>query len=226
MCGRFTFAISPELLAEIFGVSVRTDLPCRYNIAPSQQILAIRTTDEGRLATFLRWGLVPSWAKDPSIGSRMINARCESVHERPAFRHSIRYRRCIIPAGGFYEWRDEGGKKQPLYVRLKDNAVMAFAGIWDHWKDPEGRGVESCSILTTASNSLIQPLHDRMPVILPPDSYDIWLDPAITDPEKLKPLYRPYPDDQMEMYPVSNMVNSTRNDSFDPIRPIQELILS
>ncbi|MHC1699319.1 MAG: SOS response-associated peptidase [Geobacteraceae bacterium] len=221
MCGRFTFAISPELLTEIFGITILADLPRRYNIAPTQQVLAVRTTDQGRQASFMRWGLIPSWAKDPAIGRRMINARCESVHEKPAFRHAIRYRRCIIPAGGFYEWQEEGGKKHPLYVRLKDDALMAFAGIWEHWKDPEGQIIETCAILTTTSNELIQPLHDRMPVILRPEAYDLWLDPATTNPEKLQPLYQPFPTDLMEMYPVSTLVNSPRNDFLDCVKPIQ-----
>lgn len=161
MCGCYI----PELLAEIFGVTVLGDFSPRYNIAPTQQVLTIRGTEAGNRAAFMRWGLIPSWAKDPSIGSRMINARCESVHEKPAFRTAIRYRRCIVPAGGFFEWQEEGGKKQPLYVRMKDGAIMGFAGIWDHWKNPEGETLETCSILTTTSNRLIQPLHDRMPVL-------------------------------------------------------------
>jgi putative SOS response-associated peptidase YedK len=222
MCGRFTFAISPEMLAEMFGITVLADLPRRYNIAPTQQVLAVRTSDEGRRADFLRWGLVPSWAKDPSMGSRMINARSESIHEKPAFRHAIRYRRCIIPAGGFYEWMEQGGKKYPLYVRIKESAIMGFAGIWDHWKNPEGETLETCSILTTASNRLIRPLHDRMPVILRPEEYDLWLDRNITEPDRLKPLYEPFPANLMEMYPVSPLVNNPRNDSPACIEPLRE----
>jgi len=182
----------------------------------------IRGTDAGNQAAFLRWGLIPSWAKDPSIGSRMINARSESVHEKPAFRHAIRYCRCIVPAGGFFEWREEGGKKYPLYVRMKDAALMGFAGIWDHWKNPEGETLETCSILTVASNRLIRPLHDRMPVILPPEEYDLWLDRNIIDPEKLNPLYQPYPADLMEMYPVSPLVNNPRNESPACIERLRE----
>lgn len=222
MCGRFTFAISPEMLSAIFGVSSLEDLPRRFNIAPTQQVLVIRGTDAGNQAAFLRWGLIPSWARDPSIGSRMINARSESVHEKPAFRHAIRYRRCIIPAGGFYEWMEEGGKKFPRYVRMKDAAPMGFAGIWDHWKNPAGETMETCSILTTASNRLIRPLHDRMPVILPPQEYDLWLDRNIIEPETLQPLYQPYPEDLMEMYPVSPFVNNPRNDSPACIEPFRE----
>jgi len=170
----------------------------------------------------MRWGLIPSWAKEMSIGNRMINARCESVHEKPAFRTAIRYRRCIIPANGFFEWKEEGGKKHPLYVRMKDDAIMGFAGVWDHWKHPDGEPLETCSILTTASNRLIQPLHDRMPVILHPEEYGLWLDREVTDPERLKALYQPYPADMMEMYPVSTLANSPRNDSPECIEPLQE----
>lgn len=221
MCGRFTFSISPELLTVNFGVKILGDLPRRYNIAPTQQVITIRSNGTGSRAGFMRWGLVPSWAKDPSIGNRMINARCESVHEKPSFRTAIRYRRCIIPANGFFEWKEEGGKKHPYYLRMKDGAVMGFAGIWDHWKNPDGEVLETCSILTTASNRLIQPLHDRMPVILHPEEYDFWLDRAVTEPEKLKPLYQPYPADLMEMYPVSTLVNNPRNDSPACIEPLQ-----
>jgi putative SOS response-associated peptidase YedK len=220
MCGRFTFAISPELLAEIFGVTILGDFTPRYNIAPTQQVLTIRGTEAGNRAAFMRWGLIPSWAKDLSIGSRMINARCESVQEKPAFRTAIRYRRCIVPANGFFEWEEEGGKKHPFYVRMKDGTIMGFAGIWDHWKNPEGESLETCSILTTASNRLIQPLHDRMPVILHPEEYNLWLDREVTNPESLKHLYQPYPADLMEMYPVSPLVNSPRNDSPACIEPL------
>lgn len=220
MCGRFTLQIPPELLAEIFGLTEIPVFPARYNIAPTQQVATIRCTADGhRRLDFVHWGFIPSWAKDKSIGNRMINARSETVHEKPAFRHSVKYRRCIIPAGGFYEWKEESGKKLPLYVRMKDGLVMAFAGIWDSWKSPEGEIIDSCSILTTASNKLIEPLHDRMPVILHPEEYQLWLDREMTDPEKLRSLFQHYPEDLMEMYPVSPLVNSARNDTLDLIIP-------
>jgi putative SOS response-associated peptidase YedK len=222
MCGRFTFAISPELLAEVFGVTNLEDLPRRYNIAPTQKVLTIRRNGTGNWGSFLQWGLIPSWAKDPSIGSRMINARSETVHEKPAFRTAIRYRRCIIPTQGFFEWMGEDGKKQPLYIRMKNDSIMALAGIWDHWKNQEGETLETCSILTTASNSLIQAIHDRQPVILHPEEYDLWLDREVTEPEKLLSLFQPYPPDLMEMYKVSPLVNSVRNDSPACIEPITE----
>jgi putative SOS response-associated peptidase YedK len=223
MCGRFTLHIPPEQLAEIFGLIEITTFPARYNIAPSQKVAAIRQNGDGQnRLDFLRWGLIPSWAEDISIGYRLVNARSESVHEKHSFRHAIRYRRCLIPTSGFYEWLHEGKVKKPLYVHMKDGSPMVFAGLWESWKSPEGEAVESCTILTTSANKLIESLHDRMPVILHHQEYDVWLDREISDPEKLKPLYKPYPADNMEMYPVSPQVNSPRNDSAELIKPIQD----
>jgi len=221
MCGRFTLQIPPELLAEIFGLTEIPVYPSRYNIAPTQKVLAIRTVadNEHRELVSLKWGLIPSWAKDPSIGNRMINARAETVHEKPAFRNAIKHHRCIVPASGFFEWLHEGSTAKPLYVRLKNGSPMCFAGIWEHWKSPEGEIVESCSILTTKSNKLIEPLHERMPVILHQQEFSLWLDREITDPEKLQHLYQPYPADLMEMYPVSSLVNRPRNDIPELIVP-------
>jgi putative SOS response-associated peptidase YedK len=224
MCGRFTLQIPPELLAEIFGLIEIPTFPARYNIAPSQLVAVIRQNGDGQnWLDMLHWGLIPSWAKDKSIGNHMINARCETVAEKPAFRHAIKYQRCLVPSSGFYEWKKEEKAKKPLYVHLKDESPMVFAGLWEHWKSPEGEIIESCTILTTSSNKLIEPLHDRMPVILHPQEYDIWLDREILDPEKLKPLYKPYPPKRMEMYPVSPQVNSPKVDSPDLIRPVSEL---
>jgi len=221
MCGRFTLHIPPELLAEIFGLIETPIFPARYNIAPTQQVAVIRRTEDGQnRLDFLRWGLIPSWAKDSSIGHKMINARAETVHEKPAFRQAIKYRRCLVIASGFYEWRIEGKQKIPLYVHLKDGSPMAFAGLWDSWKTPEGGFVESCAILTTSSNNLIEPLHNRMPVILHPPEYQPWLDRDMTDPTKLQRLYHPCPADLMEMWPVSPLVNSPKNESPDLIKPI------
>lgn len=221
MCGRFTLHIPPELLAEIFGLIEIPTFPARFNIAPSQKVAVIRQNGDGQnRLDFLRWGLIPSWAEDISIGYKLINARSESVHEKHSFRHAIRYRRCLIPTSGFYEWVQEGKTKKPLYVCMKDGSPMVFAGLWESWKSPEGEVIESCTILTTTSNKLIESLHDRMPVILHSQEYDIWLDREMTDPEKLKHLYKPYPADLMEIYPVSSQVNSPRNDSPDCIKPV------
>jgi putative SOS response-associated peptidase YedK len=221
MCGRFTLQITKEMLEEIFGNLVVQDFKPRYNIAPTQQVVVIRTyQDESIHLDLLKWGLIPLWSKDPSIGSKMINARSETVDTKPSFRSAFKHRRCIIPASGFYEWQEVGGKKHPLYVRLKDNNPMLFAGLWEHWKPEEGETIESCTILTTTTNELIQPLHDRMPVILDNKDKDLWLDPHVSDPEQLKSLFKPYPSEQMEIYPVSDIVNSPRNDTPECIKAL------
>lgn len=221
MCGRFTSLLSPELLEEIFGIPLPPDFQPRYNIAPTQQIWIIRqTATGGRHLSAVRWGLVPHWAKDLSFGNHMINARCETVHEKPAFRQAIRARRCIIPASGFFEWDHSGNARIPHYITMKDGAPFAFAGIWDSWKSPEGEPVESCSILTTASNSLVATLHDRMPVILHPTEFDLWLDRSMNDPEKLKRLYQPYPAELLQEWEVSTIVNSPSHETAETISPL------
>jgi putative SOS response-associated peptidase YedK len=224
MCGRFDLHLPREAIAGIFGITIVQDIQPRYNIAPTQQVVVIRTyPDATRHLDLLKWGLIPSWAKDPSIGSRMINARSETVDVKPAFRTALKHRRCIIPANGFYEWREVSGKKHPLYVKLKSNDLMMFAGLWDHWKSPEGEVIESCTILTTTTNDLIKPLHDRMPVILEPKDIDLWLDHQVADPEQLKPLFKPYFSEHMEMHPVSDLVNSPRNETSDLIKPLEAM---
>jgi putative SOS response-associated peptidase YedK len=221
MCGRFTLQITKEMLAEIFGNLVIQDFKPRYNIAPTQQVAVVRiSTDGSRHLDLLKWGLIPSWSKDPSIGSKMINARSETVDTKPSLRSAFKHRRCIIPASGFYEWQEVGGKKHPLYVKLKGQHVMLFAGLWEHWKPEEGDVIESCTILTTTNNELIKPLHDRMPVILDTRDKDLWLDPHVSDTEQLKSLFKPYPSEMMDMYRVSNMVNSPKNDNPDCIKPL------
>ena len=187
-------------------------LPLRYNIAPTQRVAAVRQQAEtDRELVQLRWGLIPSWAKDAAIGSSLINARSETAAKKPSFRSAMRKRRCLIPADGFYEWRRVGGEKQPYLIGLLDDAVFAFAGLWEAW-DKGGERVESCTILTTSANELLKPLHDRMPVIVAPADYAQWLDPAIVDPAEVQPLLRAYPPDQMRYYPVDSRVNSPRND--------------
>ena len=186
MCGRFTLQYSAEMLAQIFGAKISQDIKPRYNIAPAQQapVVRISPTDNQLHIDYLKWGLLPSWAKDTSIGSKMINARSETVDQKPSFKSALKHRRCIIPANGFYEWQEVGGKKHPLYIKLKDDSLMMFAGIWDHWKSPEGEVIESFSMLTTISNELIKSLHERMPVILDPGNKDIWLDSQASKPGK------------------------------------------
>jgi len=218
MCGRFTIDISSEVISELFGLTEHPTISPRFNIAPTQQIQVIRQyADGGNHLDVLRWGLIPSWAKDLSIGARMINARCETVAEKPAFKQAIRYRRCLVLSSGFYEWTTEGKAKKPWYIRLKDGSPMIFAGLWDNWKSPDNTIVQSCTILTTSANPLIEPLHDRMPAILHPDEYRKWLDREVTKPADLQYLFQSYPADLMEMYPVSQSVNSPKNDSADLI---------
>jgi putative SOS response-associated peptidase YedK len=223
MCGRFTLQIQPELLASFFGLIEMPAFPARFNIAPSQKVAVIRQNADGQnRLDFLRWGLIPSWAEDMSIGYKLINARSETVHERHSFRHAIRYRRCLIPTSGFYEWTGEGRSKKLLYISMKDGSPMVFAGLWESWKSPAKEVVETCAILTTSANSLVAPFHDRMPVILHPQEYNLWLDRETNDPEQLKPLYRLYPAELMGLHPVSPQVNSLKFDSPNLIQPYQE----
>lgn len=222
MCGRFTTDIPLELLVEIFGLAEAPVTTPRYNIAPTQQIPVIRQYADGQNhLDHLRWGLIPSWAQDKSIGSKMINARSETLTEKPAFKQAVRYRRSVVPCSGFYEWLTEGKVKLPWYIRLKDGSPMVFAGLWETWKSPEGE-VESFTILTTAANRLIEPLHDRMPVILHPNEYRTWLDRNTTNPAGLMRLFQPYPADLMDMWRVSPMVNSVKNESADLIMPVKD----
>src|ERR1039457_614902 len=221
MCGRFTLQIPPELLAEIFGLLEIPVYPARYNISPTQKIAVIRQNGDGQNRFgFLHWGFIPSWANDSSVGNSMINARSETVHEKPTFKNSVRYKRCLIPASGFYEWLQEENTKIPMYIRLKDEPLMALAGLWEKSKSPEGGYIESCAILTTHANKLIEHINDRKPVILHQEEFKLWRDKEIVDPEVLAHLFHPYPADRMEMYPVSQKVNSPRNESAELIKPL------
>jgi putative SOS response-associated peptidase YedK len=222
MCGRFTLDIPVELLIEIFDIAEAPffELWPRYNIAPTQGVPVVRQyADYQYRLDSLRWGLIPSWTKEALPAPPLINARSETVAEKPTFRQSIKYRRCLIPATGFFEWLRQGDKKTPLLIRLKESAPLIFAGIWESWKGPDGKTTDSCAILTTEANTLVAPAHDRMPVILRPQDWKPWLDRDMRDPQRLKELYAPYPADEMEMFPVSSLVNSTKNDSADLIVP-------
>lgn len=221
MCGRFTLYAKGEILAGEFGVSGVPPEPPRYNIAPSRPVLTVRADAAGgREAALLRWGLVPSWSRDPAVGSRLINARTETVREKPSFRNAFRRRRCLIPASGFYEWLQEGRRKQPYYVRMRDGRVFAFAGLWERWEAPEGGSIETCTILTTGANAVLAPIHDRMPVILARPDYGTWLDPALKDTDSLVSLLVPFPRDGMVAYPVSPRVNAPSADDEDCIAPL------
>ena len=223
MCGRFSQSLRSEAIAEAFQLIEAPDWQPRYNIAPTQMIPAIVAAESGnRQFKPLRWGLIPSWSKDPTIGAKLINARSETVAEKPSFRSAFKQRRCLILADGFYEWRKQSGKKQPFYFRLENGSPFAFAGLWERW-DSEDSRLETCTILTTEANQTVAQVHDRMPVILKADSYDRWLDPS-QPPAPLQELLRPYDSDLMTAYPVSLSVNSPRNDTPDCTAPLAEPI--
>ncbi|MFH1107726.1 MAG: SOS response-associated peptidase [Planctomycetota bacterium] len=221
MCGRFTLATAPEIVAEFFELTAVPDLSPRYNIAPTQSAPAILLTLERAQRVFrpLRWGLIPGWAKDPTIGNRMINARAETVAEKPAFRSAFRQRRCLVVSDGFYEWRKGPGRKQPFYIRMRDDRPFAFAGLWEHWEAGDGTGIDSCALLTTQPNTVLRPIHDRMPVILDRANYDLWLDPTMADVDRLRPLLCPYRAEEMKAYPVGARVNSPTRDDRACIEP-------
>jgi putative SOS response-associated peptidase YedK len=234
MCGRYTLTSPVAEVAATFGFPERPNLPARFNIAPTQQIAAVRRdpADGRRHLALLRWGLVPSWAKDAAIGSRMINARAETLAEKPAFRSALKHRRCLIPADGFYEWRRDpgGGPKQPFRIVMRDGEPFALAGLWEVWKEPReapsdpaplDQPLESATIVTTAANAVLRDLHDRMPVILAELDWDAWLDPAVP-PEAALALLKPCPEDWLDRYPVSTRVNSVRNDDPTLIEPVKE----
>jgi putative SOS response-associated peptidase YedK len=212
MCGRYTLTTSVDVLAEEFEITgPLPEVPARYNVAPTQEVAAVLVDDDERHLEMLKWGLIPSWADDPSMGSRMINARSETAAEKPSFRGAFKKRRCLIVADGFYEWQKVNGGKQPYYIRMEDGSPFAFAGLWESW-GKYGEEIRSCTILTTEANHLVGEVHHRMPVILPPENYEVWLDPDMREAEPLLDLLRPYPDEEMEAYPVSRFVNSPSND--------------
>jgi putative SOS response-associated peptidase YedK len=215
MCGRFSQSSSAAAISAVFGVET-SDIPPRYNIAPTQSVAAILQLPSNQPHLhWLRWGLIPSWAKDPKIGSKLINARAETVAQKPSFRSAFRHRRCLIPADGFYEWQQiEGSRqKQPYFIGLQDEGLFAFAGLYERWESPDGDVLETCTIVTTTANELVEPIHSRMPVLLAPQDYNLWLDPSFDKSERLQALLDPYPAAQMKAYPVSSVVNSPKNDS-------------
>jgi putative SOS response-associated peptidase YedK len=219
VCGRFTLFASNDEIARLLDLPEVPAIPPRYNVAPTQTLFAVRVNQAGdREPAFLRWGLIPSWADDPAVGNRMINARSETVADRPAFRSAFRKRRCLIPASGFYEWQKTGGKKQPYYIRTRNGQPFVFAGLWESWSRGE-EPVESCTIVTTEANDLMRPLHDRMPVILHREDYDRWLDTGLQDASKLMPLLVPYSGDDLTAYAVSTRVNNARNEDARCVEP-------
>jgi len=221
MCGRYNLITDAQAFIDAFQVINHLDWQPRYNIAPSQKVPAIRQEEDGRKAVLLRWGLIPYWAKDEKFGYRTINARAETVDTKPAFRTAFKRRRCLIPATGFYEWRQMQGYKQPYNIRVKNQELFAFAGLWEHWQSPEGKTVESCTIIVTDANEEVKPIHDRMPVILEPDGYGVWLDPDSYYPAELKNLLRPCAAEKLELWPVSTRVGSPANDDPSLIKELE-----
>lgn len=224
MCGRFSFDRAPETVAELFKLANIPQFNPRYNIAPTQSVPTVlqRTENQEREFQMLRWGLIPSWAKDKKIGNKLINARSETVMEKPSFRSPFRHRRCWVLADGFYEWQQTETGKQPFYFTRNDRQPFAFAGLWERWESPDGESIASCTILTTEANEMMRPIHHRMPVILQPDDRDRWLDLS-ENPADLLPLLRPYAWEATICYPVSRMANSPKIDRPECVQPIAQL---
>lgn len=218
MCGRFTLKAPPDALTRLLGAPPPQGYRPRYNVAPTQQVLGLVAEDGRPEPRFLRWGLIPFWADDPAIGNRMINARAETVAEKPAYRNALARRRCLVVADGFYEWQKRPDGKHPMRIQLRSGEPFFFAGLWERW-DRHGDPLETCTILTTAANPLVHPIHERMPVILPRPAADRWLDPA-ADRDGLLSLLRPYEGADLEAYEVSTLVNSPSNDRPECIVPL------
>ena len=221
MCGRFTLTANPAEIQDTFSdFNFPAQFAPRFNIAPTQPVLAI-PNDDKLTADFFVWGLIPMWAKDPSIGNRLINARGETLAEKPSFRGSYRHKRCLILADGFYEWKSLAGKKTktPYFIHMQNRKPFALAGLWDHWESPDGSSIKTCTIITTTPNELMASIHDRMPVVIHPRDYKKWLDSAPQTPENLQPLIKPYPAEAMSAYAVSTLVNKAAYDAPELVVP-------
>lgn len=220
MCGRYVVNTTKEILKKKFKVKDVPDVKLeRFNIAPTQDVIAVRSFEGEREITTLRWGLIPSWAKDEKMASKMINARSETVTEKPSYRQAFQKRRCLIPTSGFYEWQKSKDGKQPFYFYMKENDLFAFAGLWESWRNTESEIIETCTILTTEANEVLKPVHERMPVIISESYYDLWLDEdARRQPERLE-LLRPFSASEMSSHPVSTLVNSPQNNDAACIEP-------
>lgn len=220
MCGRYSFTSAPEAMRQLFRYIERPNFPPRYNIAPTQPIAIVRLVDGERHFALVRWGFLPSWVKDPKTFTPVINARGESVIDKPAFRAAMKRRRCLIPADGFYEWQKAGDRKRPYFVRARSGAPLAFAGLWETWAGPNGEELETAAIVTTRANRSLSPIHDRMPVIVPPEAFGLWLNNAEVDATTAAALIQPAPDDLLEAYEISTAVNRAANDSPKLIEPV------
>lgn len=220
MCGRFTTTIDQEELEKYFKISrTEGEYAPLYNAAPTQKIPVVREIGS-RVLVFYRWGLVPSWAKDESVGYKLINARAETLQEKPSFRRLYKRRRCLIPVDGFFEWKKEGKTKKPMRIIMKDRSPFALAGLWDSWHAPDRDPLLTCTIITTTANALVGSIHQRMPVIISTQDYGLWLDPSLEETDLLQPLLKPYPHDLMDMYPVSPLINSPQNNTPEVILPV------
>lgn len=225
MCGRYSLTRRQAEIIERFGVEQMVAAPDsdlqRYNVAPTQEIPVVFLSDDKRTLAEFRWGLIPYWTKDPKKTKPMINARSESVAEKAFFKGCLQRRRCLIPASGFYEWQKTAGGKVPINFHLEDQKLFAFAGLWDQWQSPDGSVIRSCTILTTAANAVVSSIHDRMPVILEPDSEALWLDPTIKEYEQIAHLLKPYAKPDMACFPVSSLVNSVKHDDAQLLIPLK-----
>jgi putative SOS response-associated peptidase YedK len=227
MCGRFTNRAKPEQIKKEFKVGNKNSVffEPRFNIAPAQMVNVVLAPESERILSQLKWGLVPSWSKDAPTSKGLINARAETLTEKPSFREAFKSHRCIIPASGFYEWQKKGtGAKQPFYFYLKEKEVFGFAGLWEEWLDKQtGELLETCTIITTEANEILKAVHDRMPVILMAESYDEWLDTKVKDTNRLQELLKPYPAKEMSSHAVSRSVNIPETDSDELIKPMNSL---
>jgi putative SOS response-associated peptidase YedK len=227
MCGRFTLRAPAGVIAQQFSLFDVPNFTPSYNIAPTQSVAVVRQSataaQSQREIVWMHWGLIPSWAQDRSMASHTINARAETASQKPAYRAAFRRRRCLVLADGFYEWQRTDGQKQPYFIHMTDDRPFAFAGLWETWEGSEANYLESCTLLTTEANELMRPIHDRMPVILPPEDHERWLDPNVQDPAAVSPLLRPYPDAEMEAHMVSTYVNSPTHDSPACVEPLKVL---
>lgn len=224
MCGRYLITSAPEAIRALFRYEEQPNFPPRYNIAPTQPVPIVRLVEGKRRFALVRWGLLPSWVKDPKGFSLLINARAESVLDKPAFRNAMRRRRCLFPADGFYEWKREGERKRAFVVRPRSRQPVAFAGLWETWTGPNGEELESAAIITTDASRSIAAIHDRMPAIVPPEAFDLWLDCARVDAETASALIAPSPDASIEAYEISPAVNRVANDSPELLAPVAQAV--
>jgi putative SOS response-associated peptidase YedK len=220
MCGRYAITTAPEAMRRLFRYFEQPNFPARYNVAPTQPIPIVRLAEGQRHFALVRWGLLPSWVKDPKAFTLLINARGESVNDKPAFRNAMKYRRCLIPADGFFEWKAEGKSKRPYFVHRKDRAPFAFAGLWENWMGPNGEEMETAAIVTTGASASISHIHHRMPVMLEPEQFDMWLDTKNVDAQMATALIAPLPDDKVAAHEISNRVNRVVNDTPDVLEPL------